>query len=61
MTPTTTEQPRPQQHPLPPFATLLRHLIDTVHPPDREPYTYREIATGIDTLTAHEHRHDGPA
>ena len=29
------------------FAERLRHLIATVHPPDREPYSYREIAAGI--------------
>ena len=29
------------------FAELLRHLIDTVHPPDRGPYSYREIEAGI--------------
>src|SRR5438445_13122529 len=29
------------------FAQRLTHLISTVHPPDREPYSYREIAAGI--------------
>ena len=29
------------------FAQRLMHLISTVHPPDREPYSYREIAAGI--------------
>ncbi|GAA1991335.1 helix-turn-helix domain-containing protein [Amycolatopsis minnesotensis] len=30
------------------FAALLWHLIETVHPPDRPPYSYREIAAGIE-------------
>src|SRR5947209_7426747 len=30
-----------------PFGQRLTHLISTVHPPDREPYSYREIAAGI--------------
>lgn len=29
------------------FAGRLTHLITMVHPPDREPYSYREIAAGI--------------
>lgn len=29
------------------FAVRLRHLIETVHPPDRGPYSYREIARGV--------------
>ncbi|WP_439380189.1 XRE family transcriptional regulator [Amycolatopsis lexingtonensis] len=29
------------------FAERLAHLIATVHPPDRKPYSYREIATGV--------------
>jgi transcriptional regulator with XRE-family HTH domain len=29
------------------FATKLRRLIRTVHPPDRGPYSYREIARGV--------------
>jgi transcriptional regulator with XRE-family HTH domain len=34
----------------PPLRTLadrLRHLVDTVHPPGRGPFSYREIAEGI--------------
>ena len=31
----------------PPFAGKLAYLIETVHPPDRGPYSYREIAAGI--------------
>ena len=29
------------------FAGKLTYLIETVHPPDRGPYSYREIAAGI--------------
>ncbi len=29
------------------FAEKLTHLIQTVHPPDRGPYSYREIEAGI--------------
>jgi transcriptional regulator with XRE-family HTH domain len=29
------------------FAERLGHLIATVHPPDRRPYSYREIASGV--------------
>jgi transcriptional regulator with XRE-family HTH domain len=29
------------------FAERLAHLIATVHPPDRKPYSYREIANGV--------------
>ncbi len=29
------------------FASRLTHLIQTVHPPDRGPYSYREIAAGV--------------
>lgn len=29
------------------FAAKLAHLISTVHPPDRGPYSYREIEAGI--------------
>ncbi|GAB2737350.1 hypothetical protein GCM10027174_08030 [Salinifilum aidingensis] len=29
------------------FAEKLTHLIQTVHPPDRRPYSYREIETAI--------------
>ncbi|MGW4522300.1 XRE family transcriptional regulator [Amycolatopsis sp. NPDC004378] len=29
------------------FAERLTRLIATVHPPDRKPYSYREIATGV--------------
>ena len=29
------------------FAGKLAYLIETVHPPDRGPYSYREIAAGI--------------
>lgn len=29
------------------FADRLAHLIATVHPPDRKPYSYREIAQGV--------------
>ncbi|MEU8639968.1 XRE family transcriptional regulator [Amycolatopsis sp. NPDC048633] len=29
------------------FAERLAHLIATVHPPDRKPYSYREIAHGV--------------
>jgi transcriptional regulator with XRE-family HTH domain len=31
----------------PSFAGKLAYLIETVHPPDRGPYSYREIAAGI--------------
>jgi hypothetical protein len=31
----------------PSFADKLAYLIETVHPPDRGPYSYREIAAGI--------------
>jgi transcriptional regulator with XRE-family HTH domain len=33
------------------FAHRLAHLIGTVHPPDRKPYSYREIAQGVAELT----------
>ncbi len=33
------------------FAERLAHLIATVHPPDRKPYSYREIAHGVAELT----------
>lgn len=33
------------------FAERLAHLISTVHPPDRKPYSYREIAQGVAELT----------
>jgi transcriptional regulator with XRE-family HTH domain len=33
------------------FADRLTHLIATVHPPDRKPYSYREIAQGVADLT----------
>ncbi|GAA3580022.1 hypothetical protein GCM10022222_76010 [Amycolatopsis ultiminotia] len=33
------------------FAQRLAHLIATVHPPDRKPYSYREIAQGVVDLT----------
>jgi hypothetical protein len=29
------------------FGDKLAHLIETVHPPDRGPYSYREIEAGI--------------
>lgn len=29
------------------FGVKLAYLIETVHPPDRGPYSYREIAAGI--------------
>lgn len=29
------------------IASKLRHLYDTVHPPDRGPYSYREVADAI--------------
>jgi transcriptional regulator with XRE-family HTH domain len=29
------------------FASKLAYLIETVHPPDRDPYSYREIAAAI--------------
>ncbi|MEU4248769.1 XRE family transcriptional regulator [Amycolatopsis sp. NPDC026612] len=29
------------------FAERLAHLIATVHPPDRKPYSYREIAHAV--------------
>ena len=29
------------------FGDKLAYLIETVHPPDRGPYSYREIAAGI--------------
>src|SRR5919108_1717339 len=29
------------------FGEKLAHLIETVHPPDRGPYSYREIEAGI--------------
>jgi len=31
----------------PSFGDKLAYLIETVHPPDRGPYSYREIAAGI--------------
>src|SRR5690349_7335723 len=31
----------------PSFAGKLAYLIETVHPPDRGPFSYREIAAGI--------------
>jgi transcriptional regulator with XRE-family HTH domain len=31
----------------PSFADKLAYLIEAVHPPDRGPYSYREIAAGI--------------
>ncbi|MGH3826284.1 MAG: XRE family transcriptional regulator [Pseudonocardiaceae bacterium] len=31
----------------PSFGDRLAYLIETVHPPDRGPYSYREIAAGI--------------
>jgi transcriptional regulator with XRE-family HTH domain len=33
------------------FAQRLAHLIATVHPPDRKPYSYREIAQGVADVT----------
>jgi transcriptional regulator with XRE-family HTH domain len=33
------------------FAERLARLIATVHPPDRKPYSYREIAQGVAELT----------
>ncbi len=33
------------------FADRLSRLIATVHPPDRKPYSYREIAQGVEELT----------
>lgn len=33
------------------FAERLAHLIATVHPPDRKPYSYREIAQGVADVT----------
>ncbi|WP_020660276.1 hypothetical protein [Amycolatopsis benzoatilytica] len=33
------------------FARRLAHLIATVHPPDRKPYSYREIAQGVADVT----------
>ena len=33
------------------FAERLAKLIATVHPPDRKPYSYREIAKGVVDLT----------
>ena len=33
------------------FAERLARLIATVHPPDRKPYSYREIAQGVADLT----------
>ncbi|SEP53224.1 helix-turn-helix domain-containing protein [Amycolatopsis saalfeldensis] len=33
------------------FAERLGNLIATVHPPDRKPYSYREIAKGVADLT----------
>jgi transcriptional regulator with XRE-family HTH domain len=32
------------------FAERLRRLIDTVHPPERGPYSYREIAKAVTAL-----------
>lgn len=32
------------------FASRLSHLMTTVHPADRGPYSYREIAAGIQDL-----------
>jgi hypothetical protein len=34
----------------PSFAGKLAYLIETVHPPDRGPYSYREIAPGSPTI-----------
>src|SRR3712207_2697910 len=34
-------------HPRQALADKLRHLISTCHPGDRGPYSYREIADGI--------------
>ncbi len=33
------------------FADRLSRLIATVHPPDRKPYSYREIVQGVADLT----------
>lgn len=33
------------------FADRLSRLIATVHPPDRKPYSYREIAQGVEEQT----------
>jgi transcriptional regulator with XRE-family HTH domain len=33
------------------FADRLTRLIATVHPPDRKPYSYREIAQGVADMT----------
>jgi len=33
------------------FAERLSRLIANVHPPDRKPYSYREIAQGVAELT----------
>ncbi|MCU1686642.1 MAG: hypothetical protein JWQ81_7381 [Amycolatopsis sp.] len=33
------------------FAARLTHLIATIHPPDRKPYSYREIAHGVADAT----------
>jgi transcriptional regulator with XRE-family HTH domain len=33
------------------FAARLTRLIATVHPPDRKPYSYREIAQGVADAT----------
>jgi transcriptional regulator with XRE-family HTH domain len=35
-------EPRPRS-----FAAKLAHVIATVHPPDRAPYSYREMEAGI--------------
>jgi hypothetical protein len=32
------------------LADKLNHLVDTVHPPDRGPYTLEEMVTGIHAL-----------
>lgn len=33
------------------FADRLSRLIATIHPPDRKPYSYREIAQGVEEQT----------
>ncbi|WP_037365322.1 hypothetical protein [Amycolatopsis orientalis] len=40
-----------EQEPERSFAERLAHLIATVHPPDRKPYSYREIAQGVADVT----------
>uniref|UniRef100_UPI003F495426 helix-turn-helix domain-containing protein n=1 Tax=Amycolatopsis sp. CA-151526 TaxID=3239921 RepID=UPI003F495426 len=47
-----THDPSPADAaPAPAFARKLSHLIATIHPPDRDRYSYRELAAGIKEST----------